>query len=421
MSFSTVQMHIVPDASRSNANPFLPPGSVFCLEYIVQYHPELLSHDLAVVDYRYPGLSVDVIKHAHENLRHSSASILASLCTAVDHPAQFDAYYRIVEFDYLAIFDSDAPPDNRFAADDAGDIGDVGISLDGDFCWSKPLFFDWSARGIEAGVIGSRIFVRLQDTVQSRFFPRDTLADTNLSEDVHFGGWFWFEGPCRARRILRHEEFKNHAVRNLRGASFLKKIDHSPVILFRGEADTVVEIFVRSDLVTAGTLIRIWPLNQEPAIPHAESQEIHWKGLSDRQETFRLKDSKYLGGMGSIKLEEKCHAMLIALLQPVDQGTADVVEPLELDLQLWQVDRVTKRRRNALSGKPIMGRQDFPDVYHACSALTIFKNGNIPEKKSGFSGESLEPFVLHGGASMKIVSEFDLIRFQAAKMYGQHD
>lgn len=96
-----------------------------------------------------------------------------------------------------------------------------------------------------------------------------------------------------------------------------------------------------------------------------------------------------------------------------DDGGFDTDLAFPEDHGLWRMDPATGCRVNAGSGRVIHGRQEFPEVFEpdgSLFALTRAEAGRFEELL--YAGETAA-FVLERGQSLRLCSEFDLLRYRA--------
>jgi hypothetical protein len=110
-----------------------------------------------------------------------------------------------------------------------------------------------------------------------------------------------------------------------------------------------------------------------------------------------------------IKPEETC-GMILYILKPARNDSYDVTEPFPPCQSIWTIKH---KAINLKSGKEIMGRQDFPDVYEPDGTFLISRRDIFSNIYEMFAAGKAAGFVMHEDHSIRIDSELDLLRYKA--------
>jgi len=113
----------------------------------------------------------------------------------------------------------------------------------------------------------------------------------------------------------------------------------------------------------------------------------------------------------SLQYEDKYICGIIySLLKVAEDDTYDLCEPFPPDERLWTG---SDQKINIKTGKEIMGRQDFPDVFEPDGTFFIMKRSIIPFFGQELLNGNADGFVMEDSNSIQIKSEFDLLRYKA--------
>lgn len=99
------------------------------------------------------------------------------------------------------------------------------------------------------------------------------------------------------------------------------------------------------------------------------------------------------------------------LEQPDADGGYDLILAYPDGHGLWRTDPTTGRRVNTATGRPIHGRQEFPDVLQPDGSLFALTLGEAKELDALLAAGRVAPFILDARRSMRLCTPMDLLRY----------
>ncbi len=362
-----------------------------------------LQNDFLLVDIRNPFLTRQIIKEAIEQYNRSENKCLVSVKKVLDNPVQLDAYYRIVDCEMLCLVDKTQrhkmiPKQfNKFKSAQKSPIDLTSCVL------SKPCFFNWAEFNVsETDKIGEiyKIFSN-----QFNFWARPISAHTWIEETrmLSRGQYYLFDTPLSARRIYNREDLRLTDCLEVAGISFGRNLYCSTYLLVRDQKDLSMKLYIEKGAAQHNRMLKLVPI---------EKKYISNSNTVFSEENQILDDSnKALYFLGrnfteckNIPKIEPASGYFVALLESVEQGTADLTIPLQFDDGPWRCDQITNKRTNLINGKEIKGRQDFPEIYSPDGSFVII---------SGYRLESFEEIIADGEAEKYILDSINACKIQS--------
>lgn len=335
-----------------------------------------------VLDYRAPLLNAELIRGALDERLKTPERILASAHGAVDHPAQIDRYYRVLGFEALTLRDPApelSPPVQGFI--------------------SRELYFDWPTMGLFKPAPPGLFALRWQDRrTYLEHLPQD--AEDRASEP----GAYARVDEKVARRVWRN------APDQLAGLSCYAPFDQAPALLTRTEAGYA--FYLNKEYAQHYDLARVWALSAEGDALR-DCCDLYPMDLPAEPLPLPGLPARFCGPLPvfqpDFQLDESDATLILAFLRIAVDGGFDVMEPLDLDQRLWSIDADRIHRVNLAKGVQILGRQDFPEVFHRDGALSI---GSCAQLLAETPAPPLA-FPIPCEAAVKVESLLDALRYKA--------
>lgn len=392
-----------------------PPGTSVTMKCLFKSHKMSKDEDLILVDYRNPLIIPDLVRKAYREYVKSRKAVLLSATEVGDHPAQLDAYYRIIDVDIVILVDDG---DDWFQSL----LGVVEKRLPGDeirtnitlcnMAVSKPFFFDWQSYDCSTGTT-MNIYGRICNGYNWRMVPLEKLHQTIESTSGSSVSWYYFEKPDAARRLIDRSLLVTDGEGQIAALPFLRDLGSVEYMLIKSTPQTPVHLYMKKAFINSNALLRIWPICDNTVITgSAEDYYLSRKDLN-KKSRFTFLDSTFVGPVGSLEQAHGIYGYVVAILKRVSENVADFAEPFKTREELWQVDPVTKVRTDRVTGESILGRQDLPEVFKADGSLIIFHMEDIDHFEEMILDGKSEGLVLDSSRSCRIESQMDLLQLKA--------
>lgn len=215
------------------------------------------------------------------------------------------------------------------------------------------------------------------------------------------------EGPERARLSLPAHEAERLAA--LHGAPGLASVlcvglhlaPGLPCLLWRDRDNTA----------------RLGFAPDAPRRPHCQ---LYGRGpLGERSASLDLCGDPPSGRLPWIPGPEQGPLSYNLLEQPEADGGYDLILSYPDGHGLWRTDPATGRRVNAATGRPIHGRQEFPEVLEPDGSLFALSLGQAAELDALLDAGRVAPFVLDARRSMRLRTPMDLLRYTVRRRLEQ--
>lgn len=328
------------------------------------------SAPLLILDCRNPFLSAETIAACRRQLEADPEILLASFEVACDHPPQqFQAF--VIEAVETLVFLDPSPAARELAASSGVEaLGRV----------SFPFFFDWRGQGVWAAAPGGHVM----GVEPGRHLVRPRPAPGGPQPLAGRELLLLWDSPWSARRVvpldLIGDERAAHPAYAPRSAL--------PAQVFRRAEGLVVRSPGRDD--SAERLVRLWPLDR--TMP-ATSVDV---SLPDRpQAELALPVSPAAGGV------------VAALMARVRDGAFDHAERTVAP-GLWTVDPGTLLPADAKTGRPLLHRQDFPELLTRDDAVLGGRAESLLRREEPAQG--WRPVPLDETERIKIRDRLDAVR-----------
>ena len=391
-----------------------PPGTSVTLKCLFKSHKMSKDEDLILVDYRNPLIIPDLVRKGYREYVKSRKPVLLSATEVGDHPAQFDAYYRIIDIDVVSLlYDDDdywfesffEVVEGRLLSDEIR--GKINLSA---MAVSRPFYFDWKSYGIRFSG-SSAIYMRTFDN----FRPKMTLVQnackgfTNATSPPSL---YFLENMDSARRLVTSEHGQLAPDLQLAGTSFKSDANQFGCILIKSHYNSKMFLYINRDLLTTNMTLRLWPFSNCGLVNGAMKNDCVSEKSIERKKKIEMFGCTFLGPLCSFHVADNIDGYIVAILERTMEGSADYVEPLQVEEPLWAIDPVTKQRTNLLSGERILGRQDFPPVFRLDGAFVISKGKFFHEIGQMVQDGKAEMFSVDTSASIPVQSQIDLTKLE---------
>jgi hypothetical protein len=269
---------------------------------------------------------------------------------------------------------------------------------------TKPFFFDWNLRAKRTRV-GSGIYVRIYNDFNVQYVP---LEDFLKNEHETRPSSLWILDNKHTARILilldeqvgllgssRHPECDSE----ISGAAFFN--DYRTILLriekLRHQDKcslTLNSTILQQDFYTL-KFLRITPSGI----------------LQDRVENIDINESNKSVAF-PLKSAETC-GFAYWLLSVVQDDSFDLAEHFNSNLRLWELNTSKNTLINSMTGKAIVGRQDFPEVLEPDGSLFVLSKEMIKSFDQALTDSNVLDYLLNDTNSIHIKSELDIIRARA--------
>ncbi len=355
------RLDIEPDADSCG---FLPCGTDAILEQVLA-EPDTTTDALwCVLDLSAPlpgAATLDAVERALRLYERESPLAVASVAEVEDHPAQLDAYYRLLDVELLALVEPDA--------ENPG------------WLQSAPQFVEWEAFGADQPPAPGLLCSLVPEADSWRLRTEEGVPET---PSVHADSVTLLSvGSGLARRMVSTDALRLEHTRAACAVPFFKPLDGSSCLLLR-ESSTQVGLHVRETPDGSEPVVRVWPIGERRLlpVPPMENDQVNAEAYS----TVRRGNAAFAGPVLRFAPPEGTDALAVAFLERASGEDVDFMEPLEAPASasgsFWHVDKATKQRTNGQTGRAITGRQDFYPLYEFDRTLCLFRAGDFP----GLSG-----------------------------------
>ena len=403
-----IDSYIVDIEADTEKSELLPVGTYASVIYLRE-RLKIDFENLMVLNFRNPLLTPDVIDEAINKFKRSKIPVLISVKKSIDHPCQLNAYYQIADVGFIHIFDDDEATGRCVRCLDkhlsirhtVNQCNPDNQRLNLRCKVTKPFYFDWKARGVQKNGV-SGIYIRKYDGLNIKYIPIDRIPGNTFNK-IPFPFWI-YDGPGQARILLRFrdEEKLYRDVSEvdkdfqLAGAAFCDDCNRISSLLFKNlRGGKYLLVLHSEDLPSHSYMLRAVPVGSSG---RAEKGIIEL-GLDD------------FSGPISLHFEDQAlYGIIYSLFKVAEDDTYDLCEPFPPHERLWTG---SMQKINVRTGKEIMGRQDFPDVFEPEGTFFIMRRNLIPS----FDREVLQGgaggFIMKDTDSIQIESEFDLLKYMA--------
>lgn len=334
-------------------------GSGASIEYLLNSGGIKKESAVMVLNWLAPLVKKGSLCRAREMYLEKGGVIL-SVTPAPTSPLRLNAPFTTVAVDTVAVIDPDESGSRLLVC--------------------KALPFPWKFFGITEDEAPGSVFIK--DPYRHY---RDKLEKVDGRGLLQLA--FRFEDINVARRVQTVPEIVFSRKRELCGLSYTCEIIHSPVVTFRNP-DRTLSFFIRKDVLqnTDSTgVLRVWPLES--------GEVVDGKGLvfdltsgPEQLDTIEINGIFFCGPFGCE--DEKYfrfNAYQVFVLKRSLHHYTDILSPMETDSGLWEIAAENGIRRNLLTGQPILGRQQFPEVLEPIPVLAVGQAGILQSEAWDFS------------------------------------
>ncbi len=285
---------------------------------------------------------------------------VASVVEVEDHPAQLDAYFRLLDVELLTLLQPEAQ---------------------GPWLRTGPQIVNWETFGAEDPPAENTACILEPAADTWRLRPDDSSAKTGSE----IGDVIRLLPAARgkARRLVSKDALRAETDLPVCAVPFFKALNAGSCLLLQESATQEgmeAGLYIREDAGKSVPQVRGWPLEGERLLPMDPLENNDAETDGKEQQRVLLGRTAYTGPVLRFVLPENADALAVAVLERSSGEEVDFMEPLEAparSVPFWLVDKQTKQRSNGLTGKPITGRQDFYPLYEFDQALCLFRAGDF--------------------------------------------
>ncbi|MBW1741777.1 MAG: hypothetical protein JRJ42_11755 [Deltaproteobacteria bacterium] len=413
-----IDSYLIEIDTEAETSELLPLGSCSSVRYV----KEALKIDfenLMILSFKNPLITSDLIDEAINKFKVSKTPALISVKKPIDHPCQLNAYYRILDLGFIHIFDEGELICSYIPAIDSKH-----------YRLTKPFYFDWKARGIQEKNV-SGMYIRTYEDLSIKYIPVEQVSDDTF--EILFPLWI-YESPNKARILFQfgdissplteegqgwgghspvtpfQQEKKNSTSERtlyravskvdkdfqLAGAAFSDNFNYISCFLFKDFQGSEYLLALNSENFSSHSFVlRILPI-RESVLAEEGTIEVEIDDIS-KPILFQYKHKDICG-------------IVYSLLNVAQDDTYDLCEPFPPDERLWTG---SMQKINVETGKEIMGRQDFPDVFEPEGTFFIMRKDLISSFDKEVLNGNTDGFIMEDTNSIQIKSGFDLLRYRA--------
>jgi hypothetical protein len=247
------------------------------------------------------------------------------------------------------------------------------------------------------------------------FRPKMTLLQgqcEGLANATSAPSLYFLESMGSARRLISPENGKLPPDLQVAGTSLKSDANQFGCILIKSHYDSKISLYINQDLVTTNMTVRLWPFFNSGLVNGGMKNDCVSEKSIERRDKIEIFGCTFLGPVRSFDVADNTDGYIVAILERTTEGSADYVEPLQVEEPLWAIDPATKQRTNLITGKPILGRQDFPPVFRLDGSLVVSKGKFFHEIRQMVQAGKAEMFPLDTSASMPVRSQIDLTKLE---------
>jgi CMP-N-acetylneuraminic acid synthetase len=405
------------------AASLFPSGTLECIRYLTSA-PENISDDVMVLNFKNPLINPSLIRKAEEAYQISDHPVLLSVIKVMDHPCQLNRYYTIEDLGFIHFFDYQTSPAaylkelNRFyhskisAADSSRLLPNDLPSLapgkidshkfNSSYFLSKSFRFNWKGKEISSKG-SSGLYIRRAEDFRIRYVPMERTA--SLQSDG-LPDCFWLYESDESARVLCTFQLPPDLFKNdfsfdkdhmVWGASFSKNYARLAALMLKGP-DNRFLLFLPDGHVCSGTDVR---LRMAP-VSRNELSQPH---------TLDLYPLKQLNHFRLDSNDHDLSGIIYSILKTSVDNAYDLAEPFPPQDDLWK--SIDGQVINMITGKPILGRQDFPAVFEPDGSIFIFKKNSLDSLKNMIIEGNTCGFVMDNENSIQLNSRLDFLKYQA--------
>jgi hypothetical protein len=343
-----------PEGGVKTAAPgALPPGTAWAMEALAA-RGLLTSGPVLVADPHNPFLTAEVLEGALARFSAAGLPLVLGAARPEDHPCQFAALSTVVDAGLL-LFLEDRPEALPWLPQ--GWQGKVAVT--------RPLIFDWE-------ILGSRPAPSFHAAGPGGLPERNAPA---LPPGPPPGAPVWVRlGSATARLVLPvgalatltgllPADLRQAPAKRFVGGNFLRRPGQALLAAWTDDvADTLQVACCRVGDLPSPALLRLTPFSPPESAPArsmtlslpgpGKAGQAHWRPTEDA-------------------------GFVYTLLEQDNEQLLSCPQPFIPENGLWHHDPWRGVRVNTATGKPIMGRQNFPDLLRLDGSLAVARPGDL--------------------------------------------
>ncbi len=393
-----------------NCGRLMPFGTVGSLNYLLETERMDSKDPVAVVDYRAPLITGEIVNEAWQTFFQSEGAPVVSVNRLTDHPAQMDIYFRLLYFDMLVLFDSSVELDS--------DIHGIDQLLDRARV-TRPFYLNW----LSFGVIGThKVYARvLREKNGCRMIPADRPVRGSKAHLKEAPDLYLFERPTSARRIVNRKNACLTNGKELAAVSAFNLPEQVDCLLLEDLEGRNIHFYINPAFCADNTELRLWVFSDRETLP----QYIRTLYLAKHQPTEKIRcfenGLQMVGPVLSLSKDLSIDGCVLAVLeQCTDDGTVDYGEPVQLQSEVFKVDPLSRQRTNAKTERLITGCQDLPDMFQPNGTLAVLKAADALKLERLQSSGQTVGLALDPPVACRVESEMDLIKMHSLRKTRKH-
>lgn len=379
----------------------LPQGSLSAVRYIIKsFKPKLT--DILILSYKNPLITSEHINQAVRQYHLSQKEIAISACKPVDHPCQFETYYKIISNGFIHIFERDKTILTHWLTKIKNILRKKSPCDNTLYKISKSFHFDWSSKQI-AMESAHDIYYRtcLNDTVRYQAIEHRTASSLNGMPTV-----FWlYENKHKARVLIRSPPKSYPDSTQIIGCT-IPTADNKPY----------AKLFI--DKNTASLHFKYRDTQSHSARYLLKSIGIKDLSINGKIEEYETEINDLSKLIPVPYQTDQLSGVLYSLLQYSNNESSDISEHFFTPENLW-VGTGTHQHTNTKTGKAIRGRQDFPDIFRIEESLFIFKKDVMLSLPQEINHGNVHFVPIDNDFSIQINNRLDFLKLRAMSRAAQ--
>jgi hypothetical protein len=362
---------LLANSAKTESRPAFPPGAEHALHWLREKCRSTENTHLLMIDYRCDWLSDEILEAAYCKFLDSNSDLGIALKSVTDHPIQMDVHYNIIDIDILVTMEDRSNRNYQEVADALKPLDTLmtfGTPVS-EVAASSPFYFNWPSTIVSGNPPDGQIFIRVPDSSHSVFKEWESLDKDEAATFLNAGCCYIYVGSTSARRLLNENFLNPPSGIHISALSITRDIHDMPVLITRSERDSENSVYLRGSSRHGHTRLKIFPFQSHPVKIGRPASINGCRFFQDGDGDLFFQTGTYKGQALSFDTVDAATGYIVVFLKHAIDEKVDIVEPVHVNPRLWDIDPSTHLRTNALSGKVVFGRQDFPPVYERDGAF----------------------------------------------------
>ena len=317
---------------QGGETPFLPPGAGSAMALARQNHC-WGKQSLAIVDYRRPHLSAATLLAAGE-LADLRAAPVISIKETRTHPARLFRQQVILGSDIVAFFE-DGPEREP--------------------CSTGTFFWDWSFYSVSNG---QGVYCKEKADGRGRTVMTRCMGD-GAGRTV-----FRYVSQTGAQRLFTRRPVTDQGS-PLRGISVPDDPENALCVCLDNSSGKVADVYIRKEFYQRGMAVRAIPFGD--SADNDTSIEPRMSGRNAGR-LVSMSGNEYIQ---AFELERTAGGWAFFFLADAENGEVDILEPLALANESWEVEPGTMNLLDRRTGEHVTGRQQLPTLHVPDQAFAV--------------------------------------------------